>query len=197
LADQPEPDQIAPGLQSTSFLTDAEVGATKTSSPLLSSVSRLNRPALAAAVGLQLFILVAMIVGRSVPYIGAQSVLLRVEPIDPRDLFRGDYVTLSYAFTRIPSGNFQPGDSVYVTLVPEQSKRHYIAHEFLHNPPSAGLYIRGVAQTNGRANFGIESYYVQEGTGHAYEAAVRSRRLWAEVALDNQGNPALQSLVIE
>jgi uncharacterized membrane-anchored protein len=49
----------------------------------------------------------------------------------------------------------------------------------------------------GRATYGIESYYVQEGTGHDYEQAVRSRRLWAEVALDGAGNPALRRLVIE
>ena len=96
-----------------------------------------------------------------------------------------------------PPANIQPGQSVYVTLVPEADGRHYRAGEFLAEPPASGVFIRGTAQGHGRATYGIESYYVQEGNGHDYENAVRSRRLWAEVALDSGGNPALQRLVIE
>ena len=138
-----------------------------------------------------------MILGRTVPYAGAQTALLKVEPVDPRDLLRGDYVTLGYAISRTPPGNYQAGQAVYVTLVPESNGRHYHAGEFLHGPPASGLFIRGTAQGNGRAAYGIESYYVQEGTGHDYEHAVRSRRLWAEVALARDGNAALRGLVIE
>ena len=32
----------------------------------------------------------------------AQHVLLRVAPVDPRDLFRGQYVALSYDISRLP-----------------------------------------------------------------------------------------------
>ena len=158
---------------------------------------RLDRVAVAAAVVFQLFILVAMILGRTVPYVGAQTVLLHVEPVDPRDLLRGDYVTLGYAISRIPAGNYQAGQSVYVTLVPEADGRHYRAGSFLVEPPASGVFIRGTVQGHGRATYGIESYYVQEGTGHDYENAVRNRRLWAEVALDGRGNPALRRLVVE
>ncbi len=87
--------------------------------------------AVAAAVVLQLVVLVAMILGRTVPYVGAQTVLLHVEPVDPRDLLRGDYVTLGYAFNRIPTGTYQEGQAVYVTLVPEGDGRHYRAGQFL------------------------------------------------------------------
>ncbi len=197
MADQPEIERALTELHSKSLLTDSEVGPMKTSNAVLASNPGLNRLALTAAVGLQLFILVAMILGRSVPYIGAQSVLLLVEPVDPRDLFRGDYVTLSYAFSRIPQSTFPPGQPVYVPLVAEPDGRHYRSGGFLHTAPASGLYIRGTAQSNGRATYGIESFYVQEGTGHDYEAAVRTRRLWASVAIDKQGTPSLQRLVIE
>ena len=29
--------------------------------------------------------------------------LLKVQPVDPRDMFRGDYVTLSYEFSVVPA----------------------------------------------------------------------------------------------
>jgi uncharacterized membrane-anchored protein len=197
LADHPEIQPRVAKLESGPLITDADVGATKASSAPFAFGPRFDRLALAAAVVFQVTILVAMILGRTVPYIGAQTVLLRVEPVDPRDMFRGDYVTLGYDISRAPAGKFEPGQSVYVALVPEAGGRHYRAGEFLAEPPASGVFIRGTAQAHGRATFGIESFYVQEGTGHDYENAVRNRRLWAEIALDGRGNPALQRLVIE
>jgi uncharacterized membrane-anchored protein len=178
-------------------MMDTEVGAAKPPGAPFALAPQLGRLAVAAAVVFQLFILVAMILGRTVPYVRAHTVLLQVEPVDPRDLLRGDYVTLGYAFSRVPAGNYQAGQAVYVRLISGADGRHYRAGGFLGEPPASGLFIRGTAQSNGRATYGIESYYVQEGTGHDYENAVRSRKLWAEVAIDGGGNPALRRLVIE
>ncbi|MGB5950868.1 MAG: GDYXXLXY domain-containing protein [Parvibaculum sp.] len=53
------------------------------------------------------------------------TVTLRTEPVDPRDLFRGDYVTLAYGISRLSLENltgdksFSEGETVYVALVPE------------------------------------------------------------------------------
>jgi uncharacterized membrane-anchored protein len=165
----------------------------------LAAAPRRERTAVAAAVGIQLLVLVGMILGHTVPFVGARTVLLQVEPVDPRDLFRGDYVTLGYAFNRIPPGKYQPGSPVYVSLVPDGPGGRYRAGDFLTAPPAAdaGPFIRGTAQGYGRAAYGIESFYVQEGKGRDYERAVRERRLWAEVALDGQGNAALRRLVVE
>ena len=174
-------------------MIDGDVGAKKLSLPL---PPRCERIAIVAAVIFQFVVLVGMILGKTVPYVGARTVLLQVVPVDPRDLFRGDYVTLGYDISRVV-GNFRPGEPVYVTLVPDANGLHYRAGAFSHQAPASGVYIQGTASGYGRASYGIESYYVQEGTGHDYEAAVRSRRLWAEVALDGQGRPALRRLVIE
>ncbi len=195
MTDQPDSTPPIPDLEPS--LSDDDIGAKKGESAPLASAPRFERLAIAVAALFQLLVLVTMILGRTVPFVGAQSVLLQVEPVDPRDLFRGDYVTLSYAISRTPSGKYQPGQSVYVTLVPDADGRHYHPGEFLLEPPASGVFIRGTAQGYGRATYGIESYYVQEGTGHDYENAVRSRHLWAEVALDPHGNPALRRLVIE
>jgi uncharacterized membrane-anchored protein len=138
-----------------------------------------------------------MILGRTVPYVGAQTVLLQVVPVDPRDLLRGDYVTLGYAFSRTPPGKYQPGQAVFATLVPDNDGRHYRAGEFLYTSPTSGIFIRGTEEAHGRATYGIESYYVEEGKGHDYERAVGERRLWAEVAIERGGNAVLRRLVVE
>ena len=38
----------------------------------------------------------------------APTVWLRTAPVDPRDLFRGDYVTLGYEISTIPAAKFGP-----------------------------------------------------------------------------------------
>jgi uncharacterized membrane-anchored protein len=197
LADHREFQPPDPDPEPGSWLTDTDVGLIKAPSPPLAFAPRWERIAVAAAVIFQVFILVAMLLGRTVPFVGAQTVLLQVEPVDPRDLLRGDYVTLSYGINRPPAGKYEDGRPMYVTLVPESDGRRYRAGEFLSEPPASGVFIRGTVQSQGRATFGIESYYVQEGTGHDYERAVRDRRLWAEVALDRNGNAALRRLLVQ
>ena len=195
MADQPAYQPPTPDHQVE--LGDGDVGMKKESIAPLAPAPRFERKAIIAAVLFQLIILVVMIFGKTVPYVGARRVLLKVVPVDPRDMFRGDYVTLGYDISRTPGGRYEPGQTVYVTLVPESDGHHYRAGEFGSAPPTSGVFIRGTAEGYGRARYGIESYYVQEGTGHDYENAVRSRRLWADVALDGQGNPSLRGLVIE
>ena len=58
-------------------------------------------------------------------------------------------------------------------------------------------FIRGRIVNGNRLQFGIESFFVQEGTGHKYEQAVRNRKLSAEIYLDSSGNAGLKLLVIE
>jgi uncharacterized membrane-anchored protein len=178
-------------------LNDGEIAVKKEPMAPLAPSPRFERTAIIAAVLFQLTILVVMIVGKTVPYVGAQRVLLKVVPVDPRDMFRGDYVTLGYDISRTRGERFVPGQTVYVTLILDPDGRHYRAGEFRTEPPASGAFIRGTAEGYGRVRYGLESFYLQEGTGHDYENAVRSQRLWADVAIDGQGNPSLRGLVIE
>ena len=117
---------------------------------------------------------------------------------------RGDYVSLSYDISRL-SPPMMPderaGDAsnrkVYVSLEPEPDGRHFKGSAASFTRPATGTYIQGTIASWGRTNFGIESYYVQEGQGHDYEKAVREHRLSAEVVLGHDGLPSLRGLVIE
>lgn len=166
--------------------------------------SRQERFAILAGIVFQVLVLVGMIAGNVVPYVGARTILLRVQPVDPRDLLRGDYVILSYEISRSTS-NTQAGGiggesanrTVYVSLTPEPDGRHYRSAGVSPTRPATGLYIRGTVTGWNQIKFGIESYYVEEGKGHDYERAVLERRLSAEVALSQNGDANLQRLIIE
>jgi uncharacterized membrane-anchored protein len=166
-----------------------------------------------AAAAFQFLVLSSMIVGQVVPFQGAGVVLLRVTPVDPRDLLRGDYVTLGYEISQVapgeiaglPAGSTWSGNAadwqgrtVYVTLEPEPDGMHFRKEKVSIDPPPPGTrFIRGTLIAPFRISFGIESYFVQEGTGHDYEDAIREHRLSAEVALASDGRASLRGLRIE
>lgn len=165
-----------------------------------------------ATVAFQVFVLSSMIAGYALPYRDADVVLLRVVPVDPRDLLRGDYVILGYEISRVPpqgvDGLPQPmvqanatewkGRTVYVTLEPEEDGLHYRGGPVSAFPPPEGTsFIQGALTDSSRITFGIESFFVQEGKGKEYEAAIREHRLSAEVALTPSGQAALRGLRIE
>jgi uncharacterized membrane-anchored protein len=158
----------------------------------------------------QIVVLLGMIGMRTIPFLRGETVLLRVQPVDPRDLFRGDYVILGYDFSRLPAnaipglvpqkGNGSErveGQTVYVSLVPEADGQHYRGGSYSLTPPASGLFLRGTLGRWNRIDFGIDRYYVQEGTGHRYEEALRNRRLFAEVVVTADGQAAVKGLKIE
>jgi uncharacterized membrane-anchored protein len=169
-----------------------------------------ERKILLITVAAQLLILVGMIALRSVPLVTGQTVLVRVRPVDPRDLFRGDYVILSYDFSTMPQDGVQglsaeqrgrwskmKGMTVYVPLVADSIPGHMRAEKVTINKPLSGPFLRGQLGDYGRIKFGIEAYYVQEGTGRRYEEAIRERKLSAELAVSPSGQAVLKGLRID
>lgn len=161
------------------------------------------------AVAFQLLVLSGMIFQRATPLVTGDTILLKVVPVDPRDLFRGDYVILSYDFSRTPRSSIAGlpptrGDrrewenrTVYVSLVPEPDGLHWRTDQVSTKRPQTGKYLVGQISGHNRVECGIESFYVQEGTGRKYEQAIRSRKLSAEIAVTSDGQATLRDLRIE
>ncbi len=158
--------------------------------------------------GFQFFVLLAMIGLHLMPHLTGETILLRVVPVDPRDLFRGDYVILSYDFSRLqrntiegnPQSGFgrkRRGQPVYVSLILEEDGKHWKRDKVSFNRPENGKYIEGKYSGWNRIVFGIESYFVEEGQGRDYEQAIRKKQLSARISLTKRGKALLQGLEIE
>lgn len=76
----------------------------------------------ALAVALQIILLIGIVAYRQYWVSTGNKYLLRPEPVDPRDILRGDYVALSYDINRINAGRtpagiaFERNDDIYVLL---------------------------------------------------------------------------------
>ena len=121
-----------------------------------------------------------------------EEIRLKTAPVDPRDLFYGDYVILNYEISEIDISKFkgsqQPeaGDTVYV-LVKKEGDYHEIVSAHLDKPAPAAneqvlkgkvdYVIRDWDPQRGetdhiltvRVVYGFERYFVPEGTGRELE----------------------------
>jgi uncharacterized membrane-anchored protein len=168
-----------------------------------------ERYILALGVAFQVVFLLAMMVQPLMTLATGDTFLLRVVPIDPRDIFRGDYVTLNYDISRPGWGNNQEanwanaermpkqGQPIYALLEPEEDGKHWRYSRYQIEPPTEGKFIRGAVQGFGSVEYGIEQFFVQEGQGHDYEQAAREKKLSAEVVIDKNGAAQIKRLVIE
>lgn len=123
------------------------------------------------------------------------TVYLKTVPVDPKDLFMGDYVILNYEIAQNVR-KYKMNENVYVVLDVDENKiasRRYIDRNI---PDKHNIFLKGkVAHcsttvpffNSGKCvKFGIESYYVKEGEGQKLERNLRQGAL-VEVAVSGDG----------
>lgn len=141
-------------------------------------------------------------------------VTLQVVPVDPRDMFRGDYVILSYKISRLDL-NQLPGDSdfegrgaIFVTL--EDKGGVWDAVSVARKMPSVAAsqaVIRGEItsayrkaqedkETTVSIDYGVESFFVPEGKGRPIEDERNKDNVTVDVALGPDGRAAIKTLKI-
>jgi len=98
----------------------------------------------------QVLLLAAIIAYRQYWVATGERVLLGTEPVDPRDIFRGDYVTLNYEISSLDltglgtAEQFRPKERIYV-LLEKAPDNTYKAASIIRTLPADGKFIQGRA----------------------------------------------------
>jgi len=135
-------------------------------------------------------------------------ILLETRPVDPRDLLRGDYVILNYAISDISVGAFSgertnavsTGEPVYV-LLQKQGEFHQVVRASTKSLEAVGdqVVLKGVGrywrndtrQQTTRVEYGLERYYVREGTGNPIG------KLTVQVAVPASGRGIIKQVFVD
>jgi len=149
---------------------------------------------------LQFGVLGAMIANEMRPHVSGATIRVATVPVDPRDLFRGDYVILRYEFSSTRSipgfhGNHASEQTVYAVM--RQEGELWKATSLHRTRPKEGVFLRGVVKPySNEIVYGIESYFVQEGTGKVIEDAMRSNResVVVELAVAPNGKTSIKTV---
>ena len=183
----------------------------------------MNRRLLVVAL-MQTLILLAMIGMRQWTLATGIPVILETQPIDPRSLFSGDYVRLNYKVSDLRleelTGDrlFKRHDTVFVVLARdgEAGGEYWKAVSVHRNRPRPGegqAVIKGSVEYTGdtmwdaaqnkavqvrhlHVRYGIEDYFVQEGTGRALERPKQDEKVSIQVAVDRFGNAGIRAVLI-
>ena len=111
----------------------------------VSSNRRWLVPALLLVVLAQVGVLVGEWAIAHYPLWKGEPLRLRVQPVDPRDLFRGNYARLDYDLSPLPmelgEGFFERGDVVYVQLT-EAGEDGWRAASIHSRPPAEKPFLR-------------------------------------------------------
>jgi uncharacterized membrane-anchored protein len=157
-------------------------------------MTRRRRLAFWAVVAVQAVVLLGMIGINERALAGGEKVTLRTEPVDPLDLFRGNYVALRYEISNVQvPPETRRGDTVYVPL--HEAGGVWEGSSGLPSPPSDRTFIRGTVRyvDRGRAEveYGIETYYAAEEDARRLQNV---GQLLVTVVLDDDGQARISHL---
>lgn len=155
-----------------------------------------------AAIVAQVLILFGMVVSAALPLTTGTDITVRTRPVDPRDLFRGNYAQLSYDFSRVPlqelasTTPLRTGEVVYVSLREGRDGLYEFAAASLEKPVD-GLFLRGrveyVMEDQVSLLYGIEAFFAPKETALALEQTLRERAV-ATLAVSGSGRARIRAV---
>ncbi len=187
---------------------------------LIGRVPALARAGLAALVLCGLVL--AMVVERAAILRDGATIRLATVPVDPRDLFRGDYVVLNYEISTInltrigAAADLRRDEPIHVGVrAGINGQAEVVKVVRAGQPREAGLIwlgskagsmmncfrgFVGTACAEGdkvmRVRYGLESYFVPQGEGRAIETTQASR-VEILAAVSTSGASAIKALLID
>lgn len=143
------------------------------------------------------------------------EILLKTAPVDPRDLLRGDYVTLNYDISRVPVATLVgglPAEDRYNQIVSIRLKKQDDGYWGIVESSFAALepkpdtvvlksepfdYYTSMSSDTIRVTYGIERYYVPEGEGRDIEDARNHDRVSIAARVSADGQAHIRSLLLD
>jgi len=160
------------------------------------------------AIAIQTAILFFIILFKLLILSGGEEVFLKIRPVDPRDPFRGDYITFQYDISRIKGSLFDSsekikyGDKIYIPLL-KRKNYHVATNRISKNKPDTGIFIKGAVNDIRQkgdsldevfVSYGIEEYFIPENSGR--NVNFNGQNTFAKVVLDKNGNAVLKNVYV-
>lgn len=165
-------------------------------------MSRRRRIALLAVVGVQLALPLALAGLAAADLAFGRELRLRAQPVDPLDVFRGNFVVLRYEISTLPvQFDTERGERLCVRLTERDGE--WSGSLALPEEPDGDTVICGRARQDARAGeqvgieYGIETYFASADRAQEIEDSIVRGRTYAVIDLDDGGDARLERLEFE
>ena len=158
-----------------------------------------------AAAIFQILAVIAMLAYAYAPIYFGKEILLQTTLYDPRDMFRGDYVRLSYGFAGIYDldkidANLSKrqqlhGAKIYAILKQDKDGR-YKFDRYSFERPNGGTFLAGRIDYN-TANFGIEAFFMPPRRAQQMERDMMEFNATAVISVMDNGKARIKDIVLE
>ena len=164
-------------------------------------MSRARRTALVVVVLAQLAVPLVLAGLAAADLAFGREVRLRAQPVDPLDIFRGNFVVLRYEISALDSGfAVDRGDRVCVSLHEDDG---IWTGSFAVPDPTGNASICGRAKADAaagdrvRVDYGIETYYASAERAREIERSIGRGSLFAVIDLDDDGSARIKRIETE
>jgi uncharacterized membrane-anchored protein len=165
--------------------------------------------ALSIVIVFQCLVLTGEYINAVYPLWTGQEIKLKIVPVDPRSLFRGNYARLGYEISNIKAEDInrlktpRHGEIIYIKLKANADGSYAYDGVSLNKPQNA-VYILGRVQTNRgmsrtgnyQVKYGIEAYFAPKEKALELEREMRNEGI-AKVMVAKNGKATLKEVLSE
>ncbi len=133
-----------------------------------------------------------------------REIRLKATPVDPLDIFRGNYVVLRYEISSLPVGfDVRRGERICVSLPEGGGNEWRAVGSAVPERPSGGDAICGRARSDASAGaavaveYGIETYYASAQRAKEIERSIGQGQLFVVIDLDEDGSARIERLEVD
>jgi uncharacterized membrane-anchored protein len=158
---------------------------------------------LVLACSVPVLILLGMCISPLYTMLTGEDMVLQTKPLDPSDLFRGDYVTLQYEAEEVPISLV---DKAVVSRLQDQGGQFDVfvlmeKKDGVHTPikvslekPDKGIFLKGTINYIDKDNQGqeiafieynLDKYFLEDNTGTEWEKASAKGEILAKLKVNN------------
>lgn len=156
-----------------------------------------------AAAVFQILAVIAMLAYAYAPIYFGKDILIRTTVYDPRDMFRGDYVRLSYGFAGIYELDKRGlskrrqlhGTEIYAVLKQDKDGK-YKFDKYSFERPNGGMFLAGRVDYN-TAKFGIEAFFMPPKKARQMERDMMEFNATAVISVMDNGKARIKDIVLE
>ena len=152
-----------------------------------------------AAAVFQILAVIAMLAYAYAPIYFGKEILLQTTLYDPRDMFRGNYVDLSYEFSNVSGKRDEKrgarDDKIYAVLKQDKDGR-YKFDKYSFERPNGGMFLAGRVDYN-TANFGIEAFFMPPKKAQQMERDMMEFNATAVISVMDNGKARIKDIVLE